>query len=672
MRQSSSSPEQWLNDIRDYRGRVHLAIVSVKPEEEDEILLRFPRQHSVRGERDYGLCHVENVQGDPLLVATVRQPRQGNLEANSVTRDVISDLDPEWILLVGIAGASPFGDAVLGDVVLGTHTHDLTVQVRNADGGTTFAAGGGAATTDVEATVVHLRSILAQVNLPRPEITLNPATLIYTTEDEEVNKKIAASLNVRFSRGYAPKILDGPIISTDALVKDVHLVRQWRETMRNTLAIEMESAGAYRAARTRVKTYSLLAIRGISDIVGLEKQEGAVQHACRIAAECALRFVQHWSPTRASVPREQTLPTAKPGSESCPTDPEPPMPPTPNDARLVAELNACLDAVITEAESLPPYYPRGAYLRSLRVRVRVTRERGGIAQELARQREVDRRGGLVTAHRENRIYHDRQSAVEDVSNTEGGALDWDSQVRGKLTRAAILGDPGFGKTWLLKWESAECATRAREWLRAGKPIDQLTLPVFIWLSVLSDALSIIADQHRTNPEVLPNFRAAVAEALALRDTPPRVREQILASLETPRVLLLLDAYDEVTDTEKRNALRAALRRWILSSSAHVLFTSRVVGYEPLWEVANSDAERELELLPIARPEVDSFVAAFFSADAKPGAAQGLLRILGQQPQLATMAQIPLVLGFLCAIYRDEMQKPDFDQLHFARLRRVDI
>ncbi len=287
-----STSSEWEDDVTAYRGRVHFAIITVKAEEEDEILERFPRQHSVRGQRFYSMCRTENVRGEQLLVASVRQPGQGNIHASTITRDLIADLDPAWILLVGIAGASPFGDAILGDVVLGTHVHDLTVHARNADGSSTFSAKGGAATPEVEATVVHARSTLAKVmHFPTPQITLPPSPT-FTTSDEEVNKRISASLKTKRS----PKILDGPIISTDALVKDVELVKTWRDVMRNALAIEMESAGAYGASRTLSKTYAVLAIRGISDIVGLDKQEHAVAHACSVAAECALQFVRQWSP----------------------------------------------------------------------------------------------------------------------------------------------------------------------------------------------------------------------------------------------------------------------------------------------------------------------------------------------------------------------------------------
>lgn len=289
----------WVDEIAAYKGVVDFAVITIKAEEEDAILRQFPRQHSVRGERDYGLTRTQAVLGGNLLVATVRQPRQGNTYATSVVKDVIKDLDPKWILLVGIAGASPFGDAVLGDVVLGTHVHDLTVHARNEDGSTTFSAGGGAATQDVESTVTHLRStIQSRVTFPPLDKKVSLRKLAFTTEEQEVNERIQETLKERFRGGYAPRILDGQIISTDALVKDVDLVKQWSGHMRAALAIEMESAGAYNAARTRAKTYAMLPIRGISDIVGLKKREGWVLRACENAARCAFEFVRNGTPSK--------------------------------------------------------------------------------------------------------------------------------------------------------------------------------------------------------------------------------------------------------------------------------------------------------------------------------------------------------------------------------------
>jgi hypothetical protein len=64
-------------------------------------------------------------------------------------------------------------------------------------------------------------------------------------------------------------------------VKDPELLIPWLQGARNVLAIEMESAGVYRAARERCP---MLAIRGISDIVGLKRTDAWTKYACASAA----------------------------------------------------------------------------------------------------------------------------------------------------------------------------------------------------------------------------------------------------------------------------------------------------------------------------------------------------------------------------------------------------
>ena len=66
--------------------------------------------------------------------------------------------------------------------------------------------------------------------------------------------------------------------------------------MKNALAIEMESAGVYSASRRREKQYAVLPIRGISDIVGLKKEESWVEYASKAAAACASLFLRLWKP----------------------------------------------------------------------------------------------------------------------------------------------------------------------------------------------------------------------------------------------------------------------------------------------------------------------------------------------------------------------------------------
>ena len=64
-------------------------------------------------------------------------------------------------------------------------------------------------------------------------------------------------------------------------MKDPELLFPWIATARDIRAVEMESGGVYRAARERCP---MLAIRGISDLVGLKRSDDWTKFACASAA----------------------------------------------------------------------------------------------------------------------------------------------------------------------------------------------------------------------------------------------------------------------------------------------------------------------------------------------------------------------------------------------------
>src|SRR5262249_43192435 len=97
-------------------------------------------------------------------------------------------------------------------------------------------------------------------------------------------------------------------------------------------------------------------------------------------------------------------------------------------------------------------------------------------------------------------------------------------------------------------------------------------------------------------------------------------------LGTEQAILLLDAFDEVP-VERRAVLRQALHDWVPGTpQARLLFTSRVVGYEPPWPIAGrSETEREMELLPFDDAQTGAFMDAFFAGE--PGAGRELRELL---------------------------------------------
>jgi nucleoside phosphorylase len=72
-------------------------------------------------------------------------------------------------------------------------------------------------------------------------------------------------------------------------VKDPSVLIPWLQTARNLLAIEMESGGVYRAVRERCP---MLAIRGLSDLVGLSRADAWTKYACASAAAFTHAFLR--------------------------------------------------------------------------------------------------------------------------------------------------------------------------------------------------------------------------------------------------------------------------------------------------------------------------------------------------------------------------------------------
>src|SRR5262249_15889139 len=81
--------------------------------------------------------------GEAYTVAVVRCAEQGNTDALNTARDLIEDLDPAWLLVVGIAGGVPADELTLGDVLVSTRIVDFSVEAVLTDAAGEYAVGGG-------------------------------------------------------------------------------------------------------------------------------------------------------------------------------------------------------------------------------------------------------------------------------------------------------------------------------------------------------------------------------------------------------------------------------------------------------------------------------------------------------------------------------------------------
>ena len=269
--------------------RVDIGVLTIRDDEFRAVLKAFPTDPDIHKgrHREYALRTADAGQGRRYRLAILRQIEQGNGEAQEAARDLIDDLQPSLLLVVGIAGGLPSDDLSLGDVVLSTRIVDFSLEARKFQEQTTYNLGGGPIPKAIAVGIANLSAREAEMGEwwqglpPKPKVTLSGRQFYGPPKwQTQVRDKLA----VHYGRNVPPRpptFSAGPIASSDRLIKDPKALLPWISSVRGIQAIEMESAGVHRATRDNTP---MLAIRGLSDIVGLKRQEAWTKYACAVAA----------------------------------------------------------------------------------------------------------------------------------------------------------------------------------------------------------------------------------------------------------------------------------------------------------------------------------------------------------------------------------------------------
>jgi len=285
---SSSKPSQ--RQLKPTADEVHspdIGIITIRPDELEAVLSRI-KTKTVPANKTARHYHIGKV--GPLQVAVVRCLQQGNIASQAAVRDFLADFPLRWILLVGIAGAPPSEDYSLGDVVVSSSIIDFCVEAK-LTGSSSFAAIGSRLHPEVSGLVASLagRTDLQKWSRPRSIGCDRPTTVSCAPRSLYGSKawtqKVRTSIKHHFETARDPLLWTGPVASSDRLVKNANLARQWQQNHRDLAAIEMEAAGACAAAHDQ--NAKLIVIRGISDIVGLKRQRAWTKFACNSAAALA-------------------------------------------------------------------------------------------------------------------------------------------------------------------------------------------------------------------------------------------------------------------------------------------------------------------------------------------------------------------------------------------------
>lgn len=280
------------------KGKVDFAIITIREDEFEATLKRFAPEPQYIGDRRFVLGQIRLKGNDYYQVAIARSTDPGEGPAQDLARDMIEQLSPEWFLIIGIAGGIPDDDFSLGDVVVAKRLLDFSVKAISEGKPPEYDVRGWAHPL-VEQLCAALPAIRKKlegnwnteesIGIPIPEVHLDQESRYYG--DIDWNKKIKESLERHFSIPRLPRFTSTVYAATEELVKSPTLVQQWLKDARSFRAVEMELAGVYQAAKRVEHQYPVLAIRGISDIVGFKRDPNWTNYACHSAASFAHKLV---------------------------------------------------------------------------------------------------------------------------------------------------------------------------------------------------------------------------------------------------------------------------------------------------------------------------------------------------------------------------------------------
>lgn len=253
--------------------------------------------------------------------------------------------------------------------------------------------------------------------------------------------------------------------------------------------------------------------------------------------------------------------------------------------------------------------------------------------------------------------HSRDTPEEPVPDRGTGRLDQgdivsDSPPFGELERGVILGDPGMGKTRLLKGEAKALAERALGDLEDDGQLEKLTVPIYLQLDNVAEliaeegfSLREAVKEQFSRKEIRPVGQTGSA------DTPPEsLVELVEKKVGTDKVWVLLDALDEVPDeNDRRSEIASEIIDFTRNNpNSRLLLTSRTASYDSALSIGREETEVELELQPFREEQIESFAEEYFSGEK----AKKFLSELNAC-SLKDIAEVPLFLSFLCMIYEEE-------------------
>lgn len=454
---------------------------------------------------------------------------------------------------------------------------------------------------------------------------------------------IRERLSIHLERLPEPKpfrVRMGPLATVTQVQRGPGIFEKLVEKDYKVLGLEMEAAGL--AAFSHELDIHCLVMKGVSDFADATKDDLFKPFAARASAECLVAFLRETlaAPAAIVIP-EAALATYKQALVEQPT-------------YRYLELQGLANIEHGSRQvkldlldfAVAPSLHDGADAASARELE--------LQEQLAREVEDASQRLLLTRERE-RLLDERWAyyAVRGNNRVEPSSF---ARVLSRHDRLVIVGDPGAGKSILLRLALLACAEgaqgeKARRLLAEDDPfhpqahtaIEQLRtlLPVHLKLGKLGEALK--------------QERGLSLEKFIRRQLgQQREGEELLASLplllKRGRIFLLCDGLDEVAEELRERVVQEVTALLEQYQGLRLLLTTRPFGYRP--RVPHLEHARLASLSPWQQQKLVSRLHLLVETGQRAEAAgvararlrtQALLRSVQRRPEWQTLSSNPLLL-----------------------------
>jgi hypothetical protein len=282
---------------------------------------------------------------------------------------------------------------------------------------------------------------------------------------------------------------------------------------------------------------------------------------------------------------------------------------------------------------------------ALRVRLELLRnmEFGTTESEGIEQRRAD----LLWSHAD---YDERIEAVERVPIGKRLAK---SDLSPFSPGVVVLGDPGAGKTTLVRWIATAYLLRLKQDPDWKELPDVATLPEKNWLPIIIRCRDL--DQNCLNGSLddilchtLRKTEMTEAESAAFRSV-------LQTKLDQGQVLLLVDGLDEITDPVLRARFCQQIEQiHVRYSKTPIIATSRIVGYREMSYRIGRGFEH-VTVTEFSREDKDDFArrwcAVTESPEQRKAATAGLIHDIHSADRIERLTGNPMLLTTMALVRR---------------------